>query len=213
MVICSAGVPMGPGMRPFRAAGDAEASDDLRVAGYAASVEPRRLQLWIGGGQRNAVPDPESPALHSWPTECSRAEPARVCNGVCNRRGHNLTRPGTSSASRFKSGGQADGFGRRGSGDGPASRLGIGADGVGPWNAVHQGEVVENRESVERSAEVATARVVGRVGLQPASEGAPRSTEDPTDGRRPDWRELGESALQVSNQPCPLPERSSLPNQ
>jgi hypothetical protein len=136
-----------------------------------------------------------------------------VCDGVCNGRGHNLTRPGTSSASRFKSGGQADGFGRRGSGDGPASRLGIGANGVDPWNAVHQGEVVENRESVERSAEVATARVVGRVGLQPASEGAPRSTEDPTDWRQADWRELGESALQVSNQPCPLPERSSLPNQ
>ncbi len=122
---------------------------------------------WIGGGQRSAVPDPESPALHSWPTECSRAEPARVCNGVCNRRGHNLTRPGTSSASRFKSGGQADGFGRRGSGDAPASRLGIGADGVDPLNAVHQGEVVENRESVERSAEVATARWWAGLGSSP----------------------------------------------
>jgi hypothetical protein len=34
-----------PGMRSFRAARDAEVSDDLRVAGYAAAIEPSRWQL------------------------------------------------------------------------------------------------------------------------------------------------------------------------
>ena len=77
------------------------------------------------------------------------------------------------SAARSDSGRGADGLRWRGIGDEPASRLGIRVDGVHPWNAVDRGEVVESRESVERSAEVATAREVGRVGLQAASEGGP----------------------------------------
>lgn len=70
--------------------------------------------------------------------------------------------PDTTSAARFESGGGADGIRRRGIGDEPASRLGIRVDGVDPWNTVHQGEVVENGESVEGSVEAVAEWVVER---------------------------------------------------